>query len=359
MVRFLGDDFDFRIVTRDRDLGDVKPYPKIRANEWQAIDGAKVFYMSPQRMRIKDFFNIFKSVDHDLVYFNSFFDPVFTIIPLFVRRYLGATNKQVILAPRGELSAGALMFKATKKLTFIKLSTFLGLYQNVFFHASSDLEANEIANTLKLEGDRIRVALNLPQPIIKEDERHSTTIDHSEHLKIVFLSRISPKKNLDYALRLLCQVEIPLEFNIYGTREDPIYWEECRRLIDTLPSNISARYCGSLNPADVGKVFSEHDLFLFPTKGENYGHVIAESLSAGTPVLISDLTPWNFVETDGVGWTVPLSMPERYVQTIATYARRSISERIEMRSRVKEKAIEYLSDAKVLEKNYKLFADFL
>src|SRR5690606_21665622 len=90
MVRFLGDDFDFRIVTRDRDLGDVKPYPKIRANEWQAIDGAKVFYMSPQRMRIKDFFNIFKSVDHDLVYFNSFFDPVFTIIPLFVRRYLGA-----------------------------------------------------------------------------------------------------------------------------------------------------------------------------------------------------------------------------------------------------------------------------
>ena len=38
-------------------------------------------------------------------------------------------------------------------------------------------------------------------------------------------------------------------------------------------------------------MFQEYDLLFLPTKGENFGHVILESMSAGTPVLISDTTP--------------------------------------------------------------------
>ena len=40
-------------------------------------------------------------------------------------------------------------------------------------------------------------------------------------------------------------------------------------------------------------IFKKHDLFVLPTRGENFGYVIIESLSAGLPALISDKTSWK------------------------------------------------------------------
>jgi len=56
----------------------------------------------------------------------------------------------------------------------------------------------------------------------------------------------------------------------------------------------------------------QHDLFFFPTLGENYGHVIMEALMAGCPVLLSDRTPWRNLTAAGVGWDLPLEQPERF-----------------------------------------------
>ena len=41
------------------------------------------------------------------------------------------------------------------------------------------------------------------------------------------------------------------------------------------------------------KYFGNNDFLILPTKGENFGHVIAESLSASLPVIISQNTPWR------------------------------------------------------------------
>ena len=52
-----------------------------------------------------------------------------------------------------------------------------------------------------------------------------------------------------------------------------------------------------------------NDLFFLPTRGENFGHVIAEALSVGTPVLISDQTPWRKLAAVGLGHDLPLAVP--------------------------------------------------
>ena len=49
------------------------------------------------------------------------------------------------------------------------------------------------------------------------------------------------------------------------------------------------------------ETFSKYDVFLFPTKGENYGHVIFEALAGGCIPIISDQTPWNDIEQAGCG----------------------------------------------------------
>ena len=48
-------------------------------------------------------------------------------------------------------------------------------------------------------------------------------------------------------------------------------------------------------------MFSKYDAFIFPTLSENYGHVIVESLIVGTPVIISNNTPWTDVNDFGCG----------------------------------------------------------
>ena len=46
MVDCLSDDFDFRIVTSDRDLGDSNSYPNVVVDDWNSVGKAMVFYIS-------------------------------------------------------------------------------------------------------------------------------------------------------------------------------------------------------------------------------------------------------------------------------------------------------------------------
>jgi len=64
---------------------------------------------------------------------------------------------------------------------------------------------------------------------------------------------------------------------------------------------VRVSYCGVVRPAEVQAVFALYDAFILPTLGENFGHAIGESLSAGCPVLCSQLTPWTEVLNGGGG----------------------------------------------------------
>lgn len=147
---------------------------------------------------------------------------------------------------------------------------------------------------------------------------HSQPIG-GECLRIVFLSRITRKKNLDYLLNFLRCVSCKLIVNIYGAQEDPEYWQDCQKLITMLPSNILPFYGGAVARENVHAIFAAHDLFVFPTRGENFGHVVLESLSVGTPVILSDQTPWQS-DPDGAVEIIPLSRPKDYVVAIERWA---------------------------------------
>ena len=103
-----------------------------------------------------------------------------------------------------------------------------------------------------------------------------------------------------------------IQLNIHGPLEDKGYWTECQKIIDSLPRNVQVRYRGEVVYDRVIEVLADHDLFFFPTLGENFGHVILEALVAGCPVVTSDRTPWRGLRDMGVGWDLPLDEPERF-----------------------------------------------
>jgi glycosyltransferase involved in cell wall biosynthesis len=355
-VDYLCDQFEFWIVTRDRDLGEDKPYPDIKLNQWQQVGNAMVYYLSPQSNTVTNVRHLILGTPHHVLYLNSFFD-LFTIKVLLIRMLGWANFKRVIVAPWGEFAWASLKQKYVKKLVFIQMARFFRLYNNVTWQASSEFEAQDITNVMKIKHDSIHVAFDFPIKNIP-DIFPVVTFESSsgdEDLKIVFLSRISREKNLDYALRVLNKVDIKVLFDIYGPTENETYWKECKEIISQLPAHVIVNYLGIVNPKQVLNIFGSYDLFFFPAGGEAYGHVIAESLMAGTPVLISTETPWRDLQADELGWDIDLAQMDYFVEIIRKYALLHNIDRAKKRTMIKAKVMERLLDPVVLETNRQLF----
>lgn len=354
MVDHLGDEFQFKVVALDRDFDDTKPYPGIKINGWSKDGKAEVFYMSPKRRSLSDFKKLFCSTGYDVIYLNSFFSPHFTIKPLLLRRLRLIPDKPLTIAPRGEFSPGALGLKGLKKRVYLLAAKALGLYRGVLWQASSEHEEADIRQWFG-EDVSVAVAPDLPPLFQPADELPSNRGKSKGCLGIVFLSRISRKKNLDGALEMLKGLKGQIQFNIYGPIEDKVYWTECQKTIGSLPENIEVRYCGSVEYDQVGAVMREHDLFFLPTLGENFGHVILEALCAGCPILISDQTPWRGLEDKGVGWDLPLEQAERFQVVLQKCVDMDQNEYAKWSRMAKEYGIKVTQDDKIVEQNRQLF----
>jgi glycosyltransferase involved in cell wall biosynthesis len=307
MVELLGDRYSFEVVTRDRDCGEKEPYSFDHTTTKTPIGKAHVTFLPPLGQSLSAIRKEICSLRHDLMYLNSFFSTNFSIKPLLLRRIGLVSNKPVILAPRGEFSAAAMNIRGLKKRIFILAARITGSHKNVVWQASSHYEAEDIRRHWGTDA-RIIVASDL-SAAIRAPLQDNRTSKMPGYLYAVFLSRISEMKHLDFALRLLDGLRGQVQFDIYGPIEDSGYWKECQGIIEQLPDNISVKYCGEIPNDQVVDVLSRHDLFLLPTRGENFGHAIFEAISSGCPVLISDRTPWRDLDKLGVGWDVPLESP--------------------------------------------------
>lgn len=316
IVDNLGDIVDFYIITYDRDINDNNSYKNIVYNEWNQVGKGKVFYLSDKQKSFKFLRNLINFVNYDILYLNSFFSPVFTIKPLLLLKFGLLNNNKIIIAPRGEFSKGALNIKKFKKKIYIFVFKLLKFYNKVTFQATSEDEKIDIERNL---GKKfiIKIAENLTEKI---SDNHRIRKIHKKkgEAKLIFLSRISRKKNLLGALKILKNLKGKgkIDFDIYGPIEDRKYWKLCMNLISQLPKNIKVEYKGEIAHKDVINTFSKYHFFFFPTLGENYGHVINESLMAGCPVIISNQTPWRKLEKKGCGWDLSLDKPEEFISKL-------------------------------------------
>jgi glycosyltransferase involved in cell wall biosynthesis len=346
LVESLGSKFSLFIVTSDRDLGDEQPYQDIPTSRWVRVGAARCIYLSRRQRSWARLRRIMSTTPHDLIYLNSLFSWALGIKPLLLWRLRAVPHAPLVLAPRGQLDPGALKFKRDKKAIFLLAARVFRLYDGVTWQATSETEAAHIRASARVE-----VVPNLMRPVAA----HPRSITRkSGPLRIVFLSRISPKKNLIFALEVLSLVRTDVEFAIYGPIEDQRYWSRCVRLMHKLPSSVRATYEGPAEHTSVEAIFRGADLFFLPTKAENFGHVIAEALSAGCPVLISDQTPWRNLETLGVGWDLPLERPERFQQVIERWAQASDEERTRLSRAATVLASRMISDSDTIVRTVRL-----
>jgi glycosyltransferase involved in cell wall biosynthesis len=308
LIERLGSEFDFFVVTAPRDVHSSELYPNIAPDTWNPCGPARVFYTdddSPRTLR-----RLYSEVRPELTYLNSFWSH-WTRRVLLLRRFGMLPRTPLLIAPRGEFASSALDIKAHKKLPYAALSRALYLAKQAYWHATSEHERGDIARFIgDGNAERVLLAPDLAPAAPKVD---LTSHKQPRMLRAVAISRIAPMKNFDFLIDLLHTVNGQVELDLFGPIDDQPYWTKCSESITKLPSNIVVQYGGSITREHVTAKLQEYDVHALPSRGENFGYSIIESLSVGVPVLISDRTPWHGLEAAHAGWDLRLD-PDTWLQ---------------------------------------------
>ena len=107
----------------------------------------------------------------------------------------------------------------------------------------------------------------------------------NKDLRFVFFSKIHKSKNLLILTRLWEKSNYLRKFNldIFGEIDDESYFFKINKIIK-VTRNI--KYLGSLNKK-IQQNLSKYDVFIHPSKSENFGLVIYEALSSGLFLILN------------------------------------------------------------------------
>ena len=334
------------LLSRNHDIDNKKPYKNIESKKWNVNGKKRIFYYRPSLFEFLKTMRSIRVLDYDIVHFNSFFSFWFTILPIIyisIFSLISSNSKEraLFISPRGEFSQSALGIKYFKKKCYLKIFKIFKTPSRITFIASSKKEFTEISSVFGSKA-KIKFFKNLPSLEMTSIPYNLIQNKTKNTLKIIFLSRICEMKNLIFAIDVLSKLKIPVKFDIFGPIEDKGYYSNCLDEINKLPSNIDVSIKGPIPSDDIPETFSKYDLFFLPTLGENFGQVIWESLYSSLPVLISDNTPWKNLSKINVGWDIPLSEIESYINVLNNLFTMNEMEHSLIRKNAHKYAKEYL-----------------
>jgi hypothetical protein len=166
IVNSLHHNFNFYIVTSDRDINEKNPFNNIQFNTWIKEGNYSIIYLTPEK-RDNWIKSHLKGTCYDFYYFNSLFSKYFTLKPLLILNQIETAKKSIIVAPRGMLGEGALSAKSSrlstkiiKKKLFLVLVKFFKYNRNITWHATNEEEEYNILNYFG-EKSKIKIASNI------------------------------------------------------------------------------------------------------------------------------------------------------------------------------------------------------
>jgi len=214
-------------------------------------------------------------------------------------------NIPVLISPRGTLS----QYSFQNKNIGIKwiIHNLLGKYllNKCHVHVTSERENKAIMSVIHPKS--ITMLPNFvklsPKMQLPEGASHPC-------LRIVFFSRIEEKKGLDVLLNALTTVSVPYTLTIAGDGDEN-YIEYLKKIAINNHIENKINWVGFYNENKFS-LLQGHDLFVLPSYDENFGNTVIESLSVGTPVLISEQVGLaDYVKKNNLGWvcqTDPVSI---------------------------------------------------
>lgn len=247
-----------------------------------------------------------------------------------------------IIRPLGTLNGFSLRHKAWKKGPYYRMVERRHLEGAAAIHATSRAEAEEIARLGF--GDRTHIIELGVEPGPEPDRRARGP---GEPLRILFLSRLHPKKGLPLLLEAVARAGasgVDLRVDIAG-RGEPSYESLLHAQVRALGLVDRVRFLGEVIGVDKARALAAADLFVLPSSDENFGIAVAEALAAGLPVVVSDRVALaDDVASRSAGRVVPLDV-EALAGAIRELDDRELT--VGMGGRARQLAVERYSWARV------------
>jgi glycosyltransferase involved in cell wall biosynthesis len=295
LIKVLNNRYSLKVITSaNSHQGD--PLPSTLKSDLfvpEPITNSDIYYSQNSARGYIAIFKLFYKNRLHPFYINGLFIPRLCFLPALI-------CKNIIISPRGMLINDTL----GKKAIFKKLYLFLlkqVISKKAVWHATDKAEVSDIKRFFGINAN-VQLISNIP---VKPTQSTKLYTKHSGELRLVFYGLIVQKKGLLTLIQSLKSLSYRVSLDIYGAVKDQDYWKLCQQQINNNDSLASFNYKGHANPADSQTILASYDALVLLTKGENFGHSIYEALSVGTPVIISDKTPWLFEESSTpAGWVV-------------------------------------------------------
>lgn len=269
-----------------------------------------------------------RRVEPSLLYLNSYWSLPFSQLVLALRRLRLLPVSEVVLAPRGELAEGALTRHPGRKRLMRRLNTLLGTHADLTWHASSEREAADIRS---FAGPDSRIVIRENDTTLPHAPLEPAETSEAGRLRVVFVGRLVEHKGALIAAKAARLAGSGVELDVFGPEEDADYVQALRRLESESAGQIRLR--GMLATDDVRDTVSGYDVMIMPTRSENFGHVIAEALSASVPLILPDVTPWTGrIDAGGAG-VIADRTPQSMAAALTAWAEQTRQEKLGARHR--------------------------
>ncbi len=246
--------------------------------------------------------------------------------------YAGFTARQsetpLIVSARGMLAEAALQYSKRKKMLYWSAIQGPAVRYAAGWHATSNIEANDI-RAFGVETPPIAIIPNgvdVPTSGVEHDVLKSRR-------RVLFMSRIHKHKGLLNLLDAWAKTEHSAEgweLVIAGPDAENHQRELIQRSIDLGLARVEFR--GPVFGSERDRLVASADLFVLPSRSENFGLVVAESLAAGLPVITTKGAPWADLHTHRCGWWIdhgvePLAVALRDATSLPVYERAAMGAR--------------------------------
>lgn len=212
-----------------------------------------------------------------------------------------ATGTPIVWSPRGAIQATEDWADAPRKrlkTAFERLAQRLAPADTVL-HVTARSEAT--ATALRMPGfavETIPNAVDIPETLAPRDWRPDG------RLRLLFLSRLHPKKGLDTLIEALAALPDSVSLDIAGAGAQA-YEAELSNAVARHGLADRVRFLGHIDGPAKAAAFAKADLFVLPTKSENFGIAVAEALAHGVPAVTTRAAPWEGLKTHRCGTWIP------------------------------------------------------